>query len=182
MLSLVALQFKGGQITTHVQWRLDAGHIHAHHAHGNLARQACLIGYCRMPRGPPVGRMEFLGPAGIRPGTLRACTPAGRQHISFRVHDRLTHAVHASTDLAIVGPRKPLQSLSILCDYMCGNRHRRATSSLLQAFSPPSLKTCPSEGTSSYCFSLLLLVLSRSYSLYSGEHFLLCALYSSLSL
>ena len=38
LLSLVALQFKGGQITTHVQWRLDAGHIHAHHAHENLAR------------------------------------------------------------------------------------------------------------------------------------------------
>jgi hypothetical protein len=49
--------------------------------------------------------MELLGPAGIRPGTLRACTPADRQHISFSVHARLTHAVLASTDLAIVGPK-----------------------------------------------------------------------------
>ena len=52
---------------------------------GYCRKQACLIGYCRTPREPPIGWMELLGPACIRPGTLRACTPAGRQHISFRV-------------------------------------------------------------------------------------------------
>ena len=67
---------------------------------GYCRKQAYLIGYCRMPRGPPVGRMEFLGPAGARPGTLRACTPAGRRHISFRVHARLTPAVPSSPDPA----------------------------------------------------------------------------------
>ena len=72
---------------------------------GYCRKQAYLIGYCRMPRGPPVGRMEFLGPASARPGTLRACTPAGRRHISVRVHARLTHAVLASPDLVIVGPK-----------------------------------------------------------------------------
>ena len=41
----------------------------------------------------------------LTPGTVLPCTPAGRQHISFRVHVRLTHAVLASTDLAIVGPK-----------------------------------------------------------------------------
>jgi hypothetical protein len=56
---------------------------------------------------------------------------------------------------------------------------RRDTSSLIQAFSPPSPKGCSSGG---HFLFLLLLVLSRSYSLYSGEHFLLWALYSSLSL
>jgi len=49
--------------------------------------------------------MDLFGPVGIRPGTLRSCTPAGRQHISFRVHARLTHTVLASTDLDIVGPK-----------------------------------------------------------------------------
>ena len=47
------------------------------------------------------------------------------------------------------------------------------------AFSPPSSKGCSSGG---HFLFLLLLVLSRSYSLYSGEHFLLGALSSSLSL
>ena len=47
------------------------------------------------------------------------------------------------------------------------------------AFSPPSSQGCSSGG---YFLFLLLLVLSRSYSLYSGEHFLLGALSSSLSL
>ena len=56
---------------------------------------------------------------------------------------------------------------------------RRDTSSLLQAFSPPSSKGCSSGG---HFLFLLLLVLSRSYSLYFGEPFLLWALYSSLSL
>jgi hypothetical protein len=56
---------------------------------------------------------------------------------------------------------------------------RRATSSLFQAFSPPSSKGYSSGG---HFLFLLLLVLSRSYSLYSGEHFLLWVLYSSLSL
>ena len=46
---------------------------------------------------------------------------------------------------------------------------RRDTSSLLPAFSPPSSKGCSSGG---HFLFLLLLVLSRSYSLYSGEHFL----------
>jgi hypothetical protein len=56
---------------------------------------------------------------------------------------------------------------------------RRDTSSLLQAFLPPSSKGCSSGG---HFLFLLLLVLSRSYSLYFGEPFLLWALYSSLSL
>ena len=47
---------------------------------------------------------------------------------------------------------------------------RRATSSLLQDFSSPSSKGCSSGG---HFLFLLLLVLSRSYSLYSDEHFLL---------
>ena len=72
---------------------------------GYCRKQAYLIGYCRTTRGPPVGRMELLGPVSTRPGTLRACTPAGRRHISFRVHARLTHAVLASPDLVIVGPK-----------------------------------------------------------------------------
>jgi hypothetical protein len=42
---------------------------------GYCRKQACLIGYCRMPRGPPVGRMELLGPACIRPGTLQNLNP-----------------------------------------------------------------------------------------------------------
>jgi len=67
--------------------------------------QAGVLGDCRPPRGPPVGQLELLGPVSIQPGTLRACTPAGRQHISFRVHALLTHTVLASTDLAIVGPK-----------------------------------------------------------------------------
>jgi len=37
---------------------------------GYCRKQAYLIGYCRTTRGPPVGRMEFLGPASTRPGTL----------------------------------------------------------------------------------------------------------------
>ena len=53
---------------------------------------------------------------------------------------------------------------------------RRDTSSLLQAFSPPSSQGCSSGG---HFLFLLLPVLSRSYSLYSGEHFLLWALTSS---
>jgi len=47
---------------------------------------------------------------------------------------------------------------------------RRDTSSLLQAFSPPSSQGYSSGG---HFLFLLLPVLSRSYSLYSGEHFLL---------
>jgi len=70
-----------------------------------LSQVGVLIGDCRTSHGPPAGRTELLGPASVRPGTLHPCTPAGRQHISFRVHDRLTHAVLASTDLAIVGPK-----------------------------------------------------------------------------
>jgi hypothetical protein len=46
---------------------------------------------------------------------------------------------------------------------------RRDTSSLLQAFSPPSSQGYSSGG---HFLFLLLPVLSRSYSLYSGEHFL----------
>jgi hypothetical protein len=46
---------------------------------------------------------------------------------------------------------------------------RRDTSSLLPAFSPPSSQGCSSRG---HFLFLLLQVLSRSYSLYSGEHFL----------
>ena len=56
---------------------------------------------------------------------------------------------------------------------------RRATSSLLQDFSPPSSKGCSSGG---HFLFLPLLVLSLSYCPYSGEHFLLWVLYSSLSL
>jgi len=56
---------------------------------------------------------------------------------------------------------------------------RRSTSSLFQTFLPPSSKDCSSGG---HFLFLLLLVLSRSYSLYSGEHFLLWVLYFSLSL
>jgi hypothetical protein len=59
-----------------------------------------LIGYCRTPRGPPIGRAELSGPASARPRTLRACTPAGRRHLSFRVHARLTPAVLFSPDPA----------------------------------------------------------------------------------
>ena len=47
---------------------------------------------------------------------------------------------------------------------------RRDTSSLVQAFSTPSSQGCSSGG---HFLFLLLPVLSRSYSLYSGEHFLL---------
>jgi hypothetical protein len=46
---------------------------------------------------------------------------------------------------------------------------RQDTSSLLQAFSPPSSQVCSSGG---HFLFLLLPVLSRSYSLYSGAHFL----------
>ena len=49
---------------------------------------------------------------------------------------------------------------------------RRDTSSLIQAFSTPSSKGCSSGG---HFLFLLLLVLSRSYSLYFGEPFLLAA-------
>ena len=54
-------------------------------------------------------------------------------------------------------PRQPRPyPSSSLCDYTCGNRHRRTTSSLLQAFSPPSPKNCPSGG------HFLFLLLSAS--------------------
>ena len=46
---------------------------------------------------------------------------------------------------------------------------RRDTSSLIQAFSPPSSQGCSSGG---HFLFLLLPVLSRSYSLYSGKYFL----------
>ena len=67
---------------------------------GYCRKQAYLIGYCRTSRGPPVGRMERLGPASNRPGTLRTCTHAGSRHISFHVHDCLMPAVLSSTDPA----------------------------------------------------------------------------------
>jgi hypothetical protein len=50
---------------------------------------------------------------------------------------------------------------------------RWSTSSLLQNFSPPSSQDYSSGG---HFLFLLLLVLSRLYSLYSGEHFLLYVL------
>ena len=50
---------------------------------GDCLKQACSIGDCRTMRGPPIGWTEIFGPAGIRPGTLRACTPAGRQEDEY---------------------------------------------------------------------------------------------------
>jgi len=69
---------------------------------GDCRKQAYSIGDCRTSRGPSIGWTELFGPACVRPGTLRTCTPAGRQHISFSVHARLTHTVSTSTDLVSV--------------------------------------------------------------------------------
>jgi hypothetical protein len=98
----------------------------------------------------------------------------GRSHTFSRAPVLLTSC--ACTDLrnATYGPSQrsafvatsswtsPCQGTSRPCT-------RRDTSSLLPAFSPPSSQGCSSRG---HFLFLLLQVLSRSYSLYSGEHFL----------
>ena len=106
------------------------------------------------------------------------CIRVGLRHIFYRELDLLTS--YACTDL------RSAQLTALLSADHLSPRHpdivmhghiehltpctRRDTSSLIQAFSPPSSKGCSSGGN--FLF-LLLLVLSRSYSLYSGEHFLL---------
>ena len=110
--------------------------------------------------------------------TVMSNIRVGRPHTFYRAHDLLTSC--ACTDL------RSAQLTALLRATPLSQRHpdlsmqghikhlapctRRDTSDLLQAFSPPSSKGCSSGG---HFLFLPLLVLSRSYSLYSGEHFLL---------
>jgi hypothetical protein len=113
-----------------------------------------------------------MGSATSSRGTLRSNTIAiirvGRQHTFYRAQTSEARNLrpfsaphlcrHKPLDIAMPGYIEHLTPCT-----------RRDTSSLLQAFSPPSSQGCSSGG---HFLFLLLPVLSRSYSLYSGAHFL----------
>jgi hypothetical protein len=114
----------------------------------------------RMLAGPKNSIRPTGGPRGGRQSPIElAC-----------LRQSLTPAVLPSQTSQPSGPRQPRPCRSSsLCDYTCGNRHRRATSSLLQAFSPPSLKTCPSEGILLlllFCYFWCFLVHTLSISIF----------------
>ena len=138
------------RLQMHAQWYLSGGHRQMHRAYTPLA---CWVILATGPQAAFMTGAEFLGPA---------------WH-PVRASVTLTHPCqHTAAHLPFTRPPDvPYARRTVRArPQVSNNHHQRATSSLLQAFSPPSLKTCPSEGTSSYYFFLLLLVLSRSYSLY----------------